>query len=102
VIRHYIATAITVVVQLSRLKGGRRRVMRVSELLGTEPAPYAIQDLFGFRQTGVRDRQAVGEFYATGVVPRCLERIRTAGIELPDALFSQRILSGSPPPEKSA
>jgi pilus assembly protein CpaF len=92
VIRHYISTAITIVVQLSRLKGGRRRVMKISEMLGTDPSPYHIQDLFGYRQTGVRDRQAVGEFYAEGKVPRCLERLRTSGVELSEVIFQKRTL----------
>ena len=93
VIRHYIATAITLVVQLSRLKGGARRVMRISEICGTEPAPYAVHDIFGFRQTGVRDGRAVGEFFATGYVPKLLERLHASGIDLPPALFAERVLA---------
>src|SRR4029078_12514167 len=54
VIRYYIATAITLVVQLARLKGGKRRVVKVSEVLGTDPAPYHIRDVFGYTQRGVR------------------------------------------------
>jgi pilus assembly protein CpaF len=92
VIRQYIASAITVVIQLARLKGGKRRVMRISEITGLEPSPYGIRDLFGFRQTGVQGGEAVGEFFATGEVPGFLERLKAAGIDLPAAMFARRII----------
>ena len=91
VIRYYVASAITLVVQLSRLKGGRRKVVRVSEVLGTDPSPYDIRDVFGYRQTGVRDGAAVGEFYSTGYRPRMLDKFRAMGIDLPDKLFQERV-----------
>ncbi|MCS7021590.1 MAG: CpaF family protein [Gemmataceae bacterium] len=90
VIRHYIVTAITLVVQLARLKGGIRKVVRISELLGTDPPPYNVKDIYGFRQLGVRDGRAFGEFYATGYRPRVLEKFQAMGIELPDEMFRQR------------
>jgi pilus assembly protein CpaF len=90
VIRYYIATAITLVVQLARLKGGKRKIVRVSEVLGTDPAPYLSQDIFGYRQHGVRNGAAFGEFYATGVRPRVLEKLRAMGTELPEDLFRER------------
>ncbi len=93
VIRAYIASAITVVVQLARLKGGTRRVTRVSEIVGLKQhRSYLVRDLFGFRQTGVQGGAAVGEFYATGRVPRCLERLHAAGVDLPPDLFTERTL----------
>ena len=94
VIRHYISTAITLVIQLARLKGGARRVVRISEIVGTEagPGPYQIRDLFGYKQLGVRGGQAYGEFFATGQAPIFAERLRANGIELPDRLFEKRIL----------
>lgn len=91
VIRYYVASAITLVVQLSRLKGGRRKLVRVSEVLGTDPSPYDIRDVYGYRQTGVVDGAAVGEFYSTGYRPRMVDRFRAMGIELPDELFRQRV-----------
>ncbi|MCC6420694.1 MAG: CpaF family protein [Gemmataceae bacterium] len=93
VIRQYISSAITIVVQLARLKGGRRRVMRISEILGLKNRTrYVVRDVFGFRQTGVTDGAAVGEFYATGHVPRFLARLAASGIELPEGLFHERIM----------
>jgi pilus assembly protein CpaF len=92
VIRQYIASAITFIVHLTRLKGGARKVTRISELVGLRNRNYVVRDIFGFRQYGVRDGVAYGEFYATGKVPRCLERIRAAGIDLPESLFAKRTI----------
>jgi pilus assembly protein CpaF len=94
VVRHYIASALRVVVQLARLKGGARRVMRVSEIIGLKRHRYyVVRDLFGFRQTGVHDDAAVGEFYATGYVPACLDRLHAAGIDLSPDLFTERTMA---------
>jgi pilus assembly protein CpaF len=91
VIRGYIASAIQLIVHLARLKGGPRKVLRVSEMRGLDRhGRYRVRDLFGFRQTGVRDGVAHGEFYATGHIPRFLSRIQASGIELPPDLFAKR------------
>jgi len=93
VIRYYISSAITLVVQLARMKGGGRRVVKISEICGLDPAPYNVHDIFGFRQKGVRAGEAYGEFYATGIVPQCLDRLRAAGVELDENLFAARTLT---------
>jgi pilus assembly protein CpaF len=93
VIRQYIASAVALVVHLARLKGGPRKIMKITEILGRKRNRYVVRDLFGFRQTGVRDGLAVGEFYATGKVPSFLGRLRTSGCELSDKLFAQRVLA---------
>jgi pilus assembly protein CpaF len=92
VVREYIATGIRLVVHLARLKGGARRVMRISEVVGIKDGMYQLEDIFGYEQTGVQDGQAVGEYYVTGYRPACLKRFQAAGIELPDALFEARKL----------
>ncbi len=93
VIRHYISSAITLVVQLARMKGGARRVVKISEIVGLDPPPYQVRDLFGYRQLGVRNGEAHGEFYAAGVVPAFLDRLKAAGSFVDDHLFAARILS---------
>lgn len=94
VLRHYIASALTVVVQLSRLKGGARKVTRIVELAGLDAdGRYQMNEIYGFRQTGVAAGAAVGEFYATGHRPRFLRRLQAAGIDLPDDLFAARQLA---------
>jgi pilus assembly protein CpaF len=92
VIRQYIGSAITIVVQLSRLKGGARRLMRISEIHRRRSSRYLVQDIFGFRQTGVREGHAMGEFYASGHLPGFLARLAASGVELPEEMFRQRVL----------
>ncbi len=87
VIRQYISSAITLVIHLSRLKGGVRKVMNVSEIAGGR-----LRSIFRFKQTGVRNGVAIGEFHATGRIPRFCQRLRASGIELPDSLFEKRVL----------
>ncbi len=94
VTRRYIASAITLIVHLARLKGGVRRVMRISEVTALESGDYAIQDLFGFQQTGVDDRGiARGHFYASGHTPAFARRLLEQGIDLPPKLFEARQLT---------
>ena len=98
VIRRQIAGAVHLVVQVSRLLGGTRKVVKVSEVTGVEGENYAMQDLFVFKQTGVDDqRRALGCFHATGLRPQCLERLAALGEELPVNLFERRILHPGPP-----
>ena len=97
VIRQYIGSALRIIVHMARLKGGARRVMRVSEIVGLKKRRhYVVQDVFGFRQTGIRDGAAVGEFYATGHVPTCMERLHALGVDLPAELFAERTLQHHP------
>lgn len=94
IIRQYVSSAIQLVVQLARLKGGERKVMRVSEIIGLKKRRIVLRDIFTFEQTGVKDGVAVGQFHATGYVPRFAAHIRTAGIDLPDEIFEKRALVG--------
>jgi pilus assembly protein CpaF len=92
VIRQYIRSAITIVVHLSRLKGGKRRMLRLCEVVGLKEGRYVVRDLFRYQQQGVKDGKAYGTFFATGKRPKCLERLRSAGMNLPDEIFTKRIL----------
>lgn len=91
VVREYIAAGIKLVVHLARLKGGIRRVMRVSEIVGVAHGDYRLEEVFGFNQHGVGDDGvAIGRFYATGYRPQCLERIAASGVKLSDELFEAK------------
>jgi pilus assembly protein CpaF len=94
VIRQYVSSAITLVVHLSRLKGGPRKIMRISEIIGLKGGrTYRVRDVFGFRQHGVRGGVAHGEFYATGRVPRLVEKLKASGIDLPESMFAERVIT---------
>jgi len=93
VIRRYVASAVTLVVHLARLKGGVRRMMGVSEVTGLDGDNYKMQEIFGFRQSGVdAEGRAKGTFYATGNVPSFCQRLEDTGVELPGGLFEKRTL----------
>ena len=88
VVRKYIATGVTLVVHLARLKGGVRKVMQISELIGVTDKGYEVQDIFRFRQVGLdEDGRARGDFMPTGHVPRCIERFENEGVEIDPSLF---------------
>jgi pilus assembly protein CpaF len=94
VIRKYVSSALSLLVHVTRLKGGARKVSRVSEIVGLKKGRhYVVKDLFEFRQTGVVGDVAVGRFHATGNVPHFLERLHSYGIDLPEGLFRERVLS---------
>ncbi len=91
VVRQCITTGIQLIVHLSRLSGGVRRVTRISEVVGIENGEYRLEDVFHFRQTGVDDSNAaVGDFVATGYRPACVDKLASVGIRLSNDLFEAR------------
>ncbi|QEL21013.1 CpaF family protein [Limnoglobus roseus] len=93
VIRRQVASAIHVVVQVSRLLGGARKIVKISEVIGVEGDNYAMQDLFVFKQTGLdEERRAQGSFQAAGLRPHCLERLEAHGQAVSMDLFRKRLL----------
>lgn len=88
-VRQQISSAITVLVHLSRLSDGKRKVISVAEITGMEADVISLQDLFTFRREGVAEDGAVlGEFQATGIRPRCVERLEAHGVNLAPTLFA--------------
>jgi len=86
--RAQIASAIHVVIQVSRLSDGRRKLTSVAEVTGMEGDVVTMQEIFRYRQTGVAaDGQVNGKFEATGIRPRFVDQFVTHGINLPASLF---------------
>ena len=93
VIRKQLASAIHIVLQVSRLIGGVRKVTRISEITGMEGDVISMHDLFEFKQTGLdANRVAKGVFMATGVRPTLTDRLEAYGISLPPEMFEKRVL----------
>ena len=87
-IRGQIAAAIRVIVQLSRLSDGKRRVMSIAEITGLEGDIIQMQEVYKFVRTGIAPDGAVqGHFQATGVRPRFLNDLIAMGIKIPGAYF---------------
>ena len=87
-IRQQITAAISIVVQVSRLSDGKRKIMSISEIHGMEGDVITMQDIFTFQQTGVgMDGSVVGKFLPTGVRPRIAEKLAIHGSVLPEHIF---------------
>jgi len=93
-LRQQIAAAIQIIVQVSRMSDGSRRVTHISEITGTSEQVISMQDIFLFQKRGVGPNgKVLGRFYATGIVPKFAERLQAAGIPLDTNLldFSEEI-----------
>ncbi len=88
-IRSQIASAINVIVQTERTRGGGRKVTSVAEVLGIVEGELALQEIFAYRQVGVTpDGRAVGYHTATGSRSSFDAHFRSNGVELPDSMFA--------------
>jgi pilus assembly protein CpaF len=87
-LRRQIASAIDVVVQVSRLSDGTRKVISLAEITGMEGDIVSMQDIFIFRKRGIRDNgEVMGEFVPTGIRPKFAEKLQVSGIHLPISMF---------------
>jgi pilus assembly protein CpaF len=94
--RQQIASAINVVVQVSRLSDGTRKLMQVSEIVGMEGDIITMQDIFVYEREGVAENDKVlGRFRATGIRPRFSDRLKSYGIDLSSLLFSNPAVTDS-------
>jgi pilus assembly protein CpaF len=92
-IREQIVSAIHLVVHVKRFEDGVRRIESVAEIVGMEGQVPLLQEIFRFERRERRGRRVVGEFVATGTMPRCVEELRAMGEEIPNTLF-RRTSSG--------
>jgi pilus assembly protein CpaF len=87
--RQQIASAIQFVVQQTRLSDGSRKITSISEITGMEGDTITMQEIFVFEKMGItQDGKVIGRFRATGVRPKCCERLKASGIHLPADMFS--------------
>jgi pilus assembly protein CpaF len=87
-IRQQIASAVNIIVQLSRMADGTRKVVGISEIVGMEGEVITMQDIFVFDRTGIGpDGRVIGRFRATGIRPKCCDRIAAAGMTLRTDMF---------------
>jgi pilus assembly protein CpaF len=86
--RQQISSAIQFVVQQTRLSDGSRKITSISEITGMEGDVITMQEIFVFEKMGItQDGKVVGRFRATGVRPKCCERLKASGIHLPGDMF---------------
>lgn len=96
VARQYIASAVQILIHMTRLSTGERKVMRISELCGCQDGTYQIEDIFVYRMSGVdASGKARGAFYATGYEPQALKRLASRGCDVPSLMFAARELNSN-------
>jgi pilus assembly protein CpaF len=89
-IREQVASAIELMIHISRMSDGSRKILSVQELLGMEGPVVTMQEIFRFVHSGQEeDGKIKGYFEATGIVPRCIDRIRLAGVEVSNNIFER-------------
>ncbi|MFB3068474.1 MAG: CpaF family protein [Acidobacteriota bacterium] len=99
-IRQQIASAFELVVQVSRLPDGSRKVIKISEITGMEGATVTMQDLFLFERQGYdEDMKVRGYFRPSGIRPKFAEKLLASGIVLPPEMFERRSQESSGKPK---
>ena len=87
-VRQQVASAINLIVQVSRMADGTRKIQAISEITGMEQETITMQDIFVFERTGLSpEGKVTGRFRATGIRPKCSDRLATMGIHLPFDMF---------------
>ena len=94
-IRNQIASAISLIVQLTRLSDGKRKITSIAEITGMEGEVIQMQEIFKFVRTSIdKDGTIHGHFEATGIRPRFLDMLEDMGIHLPGNLFRSKRTAG--------
>jgi len=82
-----IASALDLIIQISRLKDGSRKITNITEVQGMEGDTIVLQDVFVFEQTGYVEGKVQGRLRPTGIRPKFSEKFESAGIKLPQNVF---------------
>src|SRR5436305_9049231 len=91
-VRRQIASAITIVIQVSRFNDGSRSLTHLTEITGMEEDTVSMQDVFLFEKQGIgKDGRVIGTFTATGIRPKFAERLKSSGINVPASLFEHSL-----------
>jgi pilus assembly protein CpaF len=86
-IREQVSSAVDLICQQERMRDGTRKVTTITEVSGMEGDVITMTDIFVFEQTGTENGKIVGRLRPTGLRPKFMEKIETAGINLPPSIF---------------
>ena len=87
-VREYMSNAIDLVVHMSRMRDGKRKIVAISEIVGTNNGEIVMKDIFDFKVQNVLENGTVeGEYTLYKYVPKCLGKIQNAGIRDLDEMF---------------
>jgi pilus assembly protein CpaF len=92
-LRRFIASALNVIIQVSRLADGRRKLVSLQEITGMEGDVITMQEIFSFQQTGLNpEGQVKGRFVFSGIRPKFMDTFRIVGIKVPMAYFDSAVV----------
>jgi septum site-determining protein MinD len=98
-IREQIAGAVDLIIQISRLSDGSRKILSITEVQGMQGDTVTLQDVFEFKETGFdKNRKITGLFQSKGLIPKFIQELKDKGIGIPKDLFSNE----APPPVVAA
>ncbi len=98
-IREQIAGAVNLIVQISRLSDGSRRLLSITEVVGMQGEAVTLQEIFRFKEEGFdKNRKIIGQFQAMGMIPTFIEKFEQRGVKIPRNLFT----SNDPAPQQAA
>ena len=86
-IREQVASAVDLICQQERMRDGTRKITSITEVSGMEGDVITMTDIFVFEQTGMENGKIVGRLRPTGLRPKFMDKIETAGINLPPSIF---------------
>lgn len=99
-IREQIASAVNLIVQISRLSDGSRKIMSITEVVGMQGEVVSLQEVFRFKETGYdKNRKIQGQFQAMGLIPSFIEKFEQKGVVVPRDIFANNpgsAAAGSP------
>jgi len=88
-IREQIAGAVDLIIQISRLSDGSRKVISLTEVVGMQGDVVTLQEIFRFKEEGFdKNRKIIGQFQATGAIPSFIEEFERRGVKIPRTLFA--------------
>ena len=88
-IREQVASAVNLIVQISRLSDGSRRVTSITEVCGMQGETVTLQEIFRFKETGFdKNRKIIGQYQAMGMIPTFIEKLEQKGVVIPREIFS--------------
>jgi septum site-determining protein MinD len=102
-IREQIAGAVNLIVQISRLSDGSRKIMSITEVAGMQGDVVTLADIFKYKETGYdKNRRIQGIFQATGTIPSFIQKLSDKGVVIPREIFANDPNAGNPPPQQAA
>ncbi|MFZ4403614.1 MAG: ATPase, T2SS/T4P/T4SS family [Pseudobdellovibrionaceae bacterium] len=88
-IREQIAGAVHLIVQISRMSDGSRKILSITEVSGLQGDIVTLAEIFKFKETGYdKNRRILGQFQATGSIPTFIQKLSDKGVTIPREIFS--------------